>query len=222
MVQKRTLYIVVAISLVLTALSLGLGYFVGGNQSRGDSVKQYILTEDVSRGHSLKGKYKEELVPRHLSTNPDNLIINQKDIEECVAAIDLYRNNPITKSVVTVEENLNRNLMFAMPITLEGAIGNNVTSNDVVAIKVKYKDNRADSVVVPSIPIKDITTANGTPIVDSSTVPGFLIFDVTNEESSELSAASKEGSLYIVKYNDLTQPRLEKDYVPFQGATEGN
>lgn len=211
-VTKQKYIMTVAVFSILTCAMLAGGFFLGRNISRGETVRQFLLTQDVSRGHELKGKFKEVNMPLDKSVNPDDLITSQEQLEQLVAYMDMYKNQPITKSAVGKKDDIERNLDFAMPITVEGAIANSAQVDDLVAIKVKFQDDRADACVVPSINIADIKTSQGEPIVDSSTLPGFFLFNVTDEESADLNAASKEGSLYIVRYRDTSQQKLEKTY----------
>ena len=51
-----------------------------------------------------------------------------------------------------------------------------------------------------------------TPVLDENTVVGYVIFDLTSDESSDVNNAMKEGSLYCAKYNDLSQKPLDKTY----------
>lgn len=212
MINKTKHYMIVAILIMLIALSSFICFFIGKNISRGESVKQFVVTEDVKRGNPLAGKYKEKGVSSSDSMQKNILIISEADLKDKVASTDLYKNQSLTVTSACNKDDVERNLDFAMPITVEGSIANSIGRNEIVAIKVKYKDSRPDDCIVPSIPVTDIKTSNGEAIKDTNTLPGFLLFIVSNEESSLLNSASKEGSLYIVRYKDLNQPRLERTY----------
>ena len=213
MVSKKSLIMVIIFFIVLSTVgSLG-GYIVGRNAERGSSVKQYILTEDVDVGHSLKGKYREAYVSGNTSILVDNLVLNSHDLYNGVASHKMYANSPITVADVTKLEDLNRNIEVSFPVSVTGAVANSIKPGDVVAVKLTYKDeNKKDAVVIPQVKVKAVKSTSGTPVLDENTVVGYVIFDVTSEESSDVNNAMKEGSLYCAKYIDLTQKPLEKTY----------
>lgn len=220
MVSKKTLVLVMIFFIILTTIgSLG-GYVMGRNAEKGSSIKQYLLMEDVDAGHSLKGKYREVYVSGNTSVNVDNLVLNSNDLDNGVAAHKMYANSALTVSDVTTIENLNRNVEVSFPLDVNGSIANSIKPGDVVAINLIYKDeNKKDAVVVSQITVKAVKSTSGTPVLDENTVVGYLIFDVTAEESSDVNNAKKEGVLYCAKYNDLTQKPLDKTYSVGGAAT---
>lgn len=220
MVSKKSLIMTTIFFIILATVgSLG-GYVVGRNAEKGSSIKQYLLTEDVEAGHSLKGKFKEVYVSGNTSVATDNLVLNANVLDNGVAAHKMYANSPITVSDVTTLEDLNRNIEVSFPIDVNGSIANSLKPGDVVSIKLTYKDeNKKDAVVIPQIKVKAVKSTSGTAIVDENTVVGYVIFDVTSEESSDVNNAKKEGTLYCAKYNDLNQKPLEKTYSVSGGTT---
>lgn len=213
MVSKKSLIMTIIFFIVLTTIgSLG-GFIVGKNSERGTSIKQYLLTEDVAAGHSFKGKYKEVYVAGNTSLEVDNLVLNTNELDSGVASHQLYANSPITVTDVTKLEDLDRNIEVSFPVSVTGTIANSIKVGDVVSVKLTYKDsNKKDAVVIPQIAVKAVKSTSGTPVLDENTVVGFIIFDVTSEESSDVNNAMKEGALYCAKYNDLSQKPLEKTY----------
>lgn len=213
MVSKKTFIMTLIFFIVLTTVgSLG-GFIFGKNSEKGNSVKQYLLTEDVSAGHSLKGKYREVYVAGNTSVSMENLVLNVNDLDNGVAAHDLFANSPLTTSDVTVLEDLSRNIEVSFPVSVTGSVANSIKVGDVVAIKLTYKDeNKVDAVVVPQVKVKEVKSTSGTPVLDENTVVGYVIFDLTSDESSDVNNAMKEGSLYCAKYNDLSQKPLDKTY----------
>lgn len=211
-VSSQKYIITIALMLILLAAGIVGAYLYGSTTLKGDCIKQFRLTQDVPRGHSIQGKFEEVSVTVKDSVASENLLVNAKDLENAYALTDMYRNESITKSDVGAKEDIERSIDFALPVTIEGALANSISTNDIVAIKVKFEDERQDACVVSSIPIKDIRTSNGEPIVDNSTLPGFLLFTVTDEENINLNSASKEGTLYVVRYTDLSQPKIEENY----------
>lgn len=213
MVSKKTLIMTIIFFIVLTTVGSFGGYIIGRNAEKGSSIKQYLLMEDVSAGHSLKGKYREVYVSGNTSINVDSLVLNSNDLDNGVASHQLYANSPLTVTDVTTLDNLERNIEVSFPVSVTGAVANSIKPGDVVAVKLTYKDeNKVDAVVVPQVTVKAVKSTSGTPVVDENTVVGYVIFDVTSEESSDINNAMKEGSLYCAKYNDLTQKPLEKTY----------
>lgn len=213
MVSKKSLIVTIILCLILTLVTTITAYFLGISSARGASVKQYILTEDVDAGHSLKGKYIEAYVSESNSLDTKYLVLDESVLDSYVASYDLKKNSYIsTTSLVKLEE-LERNFEVAIPITVEGSVANSVKPGDVVAIKLTYSEGKQeDAVVVPQISVKDIRSTNGAPIVDDTSVAGFVIFDVTNEEQSLIKNALKEGNLYCAKYKNLNQDSLEQSY----------
>lgn len=212
-VSRKTVILIVLFLVILATGGTVAGYLYGRTSERGESIKQYLLTEDVEPGHSLKGKYKEAYVSSKTSLDLNKLVINSDIIDSSVAATYLYANSPITVTNIKELEDLERNIEVSFPVTVTGSVANSIKPGDMVAIKLTYKDeNKEDAVVVPQIRIKDVRSTNGTPIEDNKTIVGFVIFDVTNSESSDVNNAMKEGSLYCAKYNDLNQKPLEKTY----------
>lgn len=213
MVSKKSLIMTIIFFIVLTTVgSLG-GYIVGRNAERGSSIKQYLLVEDVEPGHSFLGKYREVYVSGNTSVSTENLVLNSAILDEGVATHKMYANSPITVTDVTKLDNLDRNIEVSFPIDVNGSIANSLKAGDVVCIKLTYKDeNKKDAVVIPQIKVKDVRSTSGTAVLDDTTVVGYVIFDVTSEESSDVNNAKKEGTLYCAKYNDLTQKPLDKTY----------
>lgn len=213
MVSKKTFIMTLIFFIVLTTVgSLG-GFIFGKNSEKGSSIKQYLLTEDVSAGHSLKGKYREVYVSGNTSVSMENLVLNVNDLDNGVSAHDLFVNSPLTTSDVTVLEDLRRNIEVSFPVSVAGSVANSIKVGDVVAIKLTYKDeNKVDAVVVPQVKVKEVKSTSGTPVLDENTVVGYVIFDLTSDESSDVNNAMKEGSLYCAKYNDLSQKPLDKTY----------
>lgn len=212
-VSKKTVILIVIFLVVLSTLGTLGGYFFGRTSERGESVKQYLLTEDVEPGHSLKGKYKESYVSSRSSIDINRLVLNANELDGAVASTKLYKNSPLTVTNVKLLEDLERNIEVSFPVTVTGTVANSIRPGDMVAIKLTYKDNnKSDAVVVSQIRVKEVKSTSGTPVEDDKTVVGFVIFDVTNTESSDVNNAMKEGSLYCAKYNDLNQKPLEKTY----------
>lgn len=219
--------IIVGISAILVGVSAVGGYGVGVAKTRGDTVTQYLLTQDVSVGDPLDGKYAEVKVPKDVSIAVDSLILDESVLKNSIAFTPLKRNQQITKSLIGSVDDQNRNFDFTIPITVEGAIANSLKENEMVAIMVKFKDERDSAVVVPFISVSEIRTSNGEKIADEKSIPGFLRFIVSNKENIDLDNASKEGSLFVVRYNDINKEKLTKTYVKgqkpiSQTATDGN
>ena len=147
------------------------------------------------------------------SVDLNKLVLNADVLDNSVAATTLYKNSSLTVSNVKVLEDLERNIEVSFPVTVTGSVANSIKPGDMVSIKLTYKDsNKSDAVVVSQIRVKDVKSTSGTPVEDNKTVVGYVIFDVTNTESSDVNNAMKEGSLYCAKYNDLNQKPLEKTY----------
>ncbi|MNM46032.1 hypothetical protein D3C81_569620 [compost metagenome] len=218
----RKVKTVITIAVVLLFFAVGIlgAYFVGYNKSRGESVKHFKLIKPVSRGHELLGAYEESSTPSNIAIPAENLVISESELKGKVAMYDLYTNEPITKSSIGLKESVDRNLEFSLSTTVESSLANSINIDDIVAIKVKFQDNREDAVVVPSIPVSNIKQTNGQPISKKEDVPGFFLFNVTNQEQNDLNSASKEGILYVTRYRDLSQPKLQKTYIQGQAPND--
>lgn len=223
MVSKKSLVLTIVFFLILTIVGSVVCYFLGISASKGASLKQYILTEDVPAGHSLAGKYVEAYVPTNVSVDEKYLVMDESILENSVAKIDLRKNSQITVDSVVTLENKDRTFEVAIPITIEGSVANSIVSGDLVAVKLTYEEGRQeDAVVIPQITVKEVRSSNGAPIVDDTTVAAFVIFDVTNEEQSLIKNALKEGSLYCAKYKDLSQEVLQQTYFVTQETVESS
>lgn len=214
MVAKSKVCFIVCFMLLLTLGASVITFFIGKKMTLEDSVTYYLLTEDVQRGHSLEGKYKEVTVSSDAAISLDNAVVNQKDIEGCIALHDMYRHSPITKADIgSTQHDLERNLEFSLPTEVGGTVANSVLINDRVALLVKFDDERSSAVVVPDVTVKDLRTSNGASLTPDSNEPGFYIFNVNSDELRDLDDASKEGTIYAVRYVDLSQELLSKTYV---------
>lgn len=212
-VSRKTFILVIIFLVVISTVGVVSGYLYGRSSERGESVKQYLLTEDVEPGHSLKGKYREAYVASKTSVNLDKLVLNSNELDGAVASTYLYKNSPLTVTDVTTLENIDRNIEISLPLDLNGSVANSIKAGDIVSIKLTYKDNRKeDAVVISKIQVKDVRSTSGTPVEDNKTLVGYVIFNISNNESSDINNARKEGMLYCAKYNDLTQKPLEKTY----------
>lgn len=221
MVSKKSLIITIIFFIILTTVGTFGGFVVGKTSERASSIKQYLLTENVDVGHSLKGKYREVYVSSKTSVDVDSLVLDSNQIDTGVASHKMFANSPITVADVTKLESLDRNIEVSFPVSVTGSVANSIKPGDVVAIKLTYKDeNKKDAVVVPQVVVKAVKSTSGTPVLDENTVVGYVIFDVTSEESSDVNNAMKEGSLYCAKYTDLTQKPLEKTYSIGGGTTD--
>lgn len=213
MVSKKSLIMTIIFFIVLTTVGSMGGYMVGRNSEKGSAIKQYLLLEDVEPGHNFLGKYREVYVSGNTSVATENLVLNSTILDEGVATHKMYANSPITVADVTKLDNLERNIEVSFPIDVNGSVANSLKVGDVVCIKLTYKDeNKKDAVVIPQIKVKDVRSTSGTAVVDDNTVVGYVIFDVTSEESSDVNNAKKEGTLYCAKYNNLNQKPLDKTY----------
>lgn len=221
-ITKSKHFLVVGVLIVLAAVGILVSFLVGKSASTGTAVEQFRLTTDVARGHSIEGKYEPVKESSNTSMSKDILVLDEDDLKGMVAATDMYKNQSITKSSIMREDEVKRNLDFSMTTDVAGTIANSLEANDLVAIKVKFDDERPDACVVPAIHVSDIKSTNGEEILDASTAPGFLLFRVSDEESSDLNAASKEGTLYVVRYIDITQEKLEKTYTAPSGAVNSS
>lgn len=202
--------VIVGISAILVGASAVGGYAVGS--AKGDTVTQFRLTQDVTAGQPLEGNYEEAQVNSRDSVSKDALILDEGKIKSSIAYTNMYKHQAITSGSIGDKLDKVRNFDFAMPTTVEGSVANSIKPDEMVAIKVKYKDTRDDAVVVPFIPVSQIRTSNGAKVSSDSEVPSFLLFVVSNDENTDLNNASKEGTLFVVRYHDLNQTKLEKTY----------
>ena len=220
MVKKSVLFVVIGILLLLVAGGSALGFITGKKVTVSESVNQYVLTQDVSAGQSIAGKYVQSSRPKSNSVSTDKLVIDEELLKVGVAVVNMYKSQSVTKSSITTLENLDRNLVFNMPVTVESALANAAQNGDVVAIKIKFKEEKkdgaevsaTDEVVISQIRIIEKRTTNGQSVTDEKSAPAYLMFDVTNEEMDRLNDASKKGLLYITKYRDLESEPLKEDY----------
>lgn len=224
-VSKKSLIVTIIIALISVLICSLVAFYVGSSSGRGELVKQYQLTENVGVGKPLKGKYTECYVEKEKSVDQTFLITDEAILDTYVASVDLYKGSDITVSDVVKKEYLDRTFEVAIPITVEGSVANSITPGDMVAIKLTYEDDKKeDATVVSQISVKDVRTSNGASVVDDSSVAAFVIFNVTDEEQSDIKNALKEGSLYCSKYTNLSQEPLKKTYFVSEGAdssTEG-
>lgn len=212
-VSKKSLIITIIIALIITLASTVFAYYIGFSSAKGESIKQYVLTEDVLPGHSFEGKYEEVYIPLEQSIDISNLVLDSSIIDDGVASSYMYKNSPITVNSVTTLNEIDRTFEVAIPITVEGSVANSIKEGDIVAVKLTYKDEkREDATVISQIKVKAIKTSNGEDIIDGSAVAAYIIFDVTDSEQSDIKNALKEGNLYCSKYNTLYQEPLQKTY----------
>lgn len=212
-IGKRTAILGFILLLIIGGIGTVSGYVYGSVSARGEQVKQYLITEDIEVGHSLQGKYVESYMSSNNTIDLNNLVLNANDLDSSVASVKLYKNSPITKTDVKKIENIDRYIEVSFPVTVTGSVANSVKPGDVVSVKLTYKDqSKADAVVIPQITIKDVKSTSGTPVTDANTVVGYVIFEVSNDESSDVNNAMKEGDLYCAKYTDLNQSPLDKTY----------
>lgn len=219
MIKKSTFMGTVATLLVLGGVSTFGGYYLGNNKSKGDSIKQFVLTQDCPAGQSLKGKYVMVSRPKTESVDSTLLATNSKDIDESVARVDMFQHETVIDSKITkLEEDKDRNLDFAIPTTVEGTVANSLKAGDVVAISLAYKAKSGEStpkdeVVISQLTVSELRTSNGTLITEeNAAVPSFYVFKVTQEEYELLHSASNKGTLFAVKYTDLSAKPLEATY----------
>lgn len=220
-VSRKSVILMAIIAVVIGTVGFGAAYLYGKSSERGESVKQYLVTEDIEPGHSLKGKYKEFFVSSKTSVDLSNLVVNANDLDSAVASTKLYKNSPITLTSITKLEELDRTVEFSFPIGVSGSVANSLQPGDVVAVKLTYKDStKDDAVVISRIKIKDVKSTSGTPVEDNKTLVGYVIADVSNKESSDINNAMKEGTLYCIKYTDLNQKPMEKTYKAPEGTSD--
>lgn len=221
-VSKNKFYMTIAIMCVVAIFTAILGYIFGNRNVEKGSRMEFVLTKNVEAGHPIKGCYKIKYLSSYTGISQDCVFNSEKDLKGMVAQIALHTNEQITRYNVCKKEDRKRNLQFSLAVDTSATIANSVSTGDPVAIKVKFDDERPDAVVVPYITIKNIKSSSGAEITDGSTEPGFLVFRVTNEESVDLNAASKEGTLYVVKYYDVSKAKLKKNYVIGTGDKNKN
>lgn len=211
-VSKSKYYGTIAVLIALIIVFTIVGYALGGrNTSKGNRLA-FQLTKDVAPGHSIEGCYKVVYLDSDVGLAADKVFKSEDDLKDMVAQVQLYENEQITRSNVCKKEDIDRNLEFSMETSTTGTIANGLSVNDKVAILVKFDDERDDAVVVSDIDIKGIKSSSGADITDDTTEPGFLVFRVNEEEAIDLNQASKEGSLYAVRYCDLGKDKLIKNY----------
>lgn len=219
-VTRSKFFLVISILLVLTVIVGFVGFIVGGRMAKGDTITQFLLTQDVETGHPLEGKYEEVSVPTSSSIPPDNLIMSEDILSHAVASHKMYKHSPITTSdICEAKEDLDRNIDFSIETTVADTIANSITIGDRVAILVQFDDERDPAVIIPSTYIRNIKSTNGGVIADNSTSPGFLLIRVSESELVDLKNAYKEGTLYAVRYIDQTKPDLQKSYVKGKAPT---
>lgn len=221
---KRSTFIGTVVTLLLIggASTVG-GYYLGNNKSKGDSVNQFMLTQDCPAGQSLKGKYVMVSRPKTESVDSTLLATDAKEIDESIARVDMFQHETVIESKITkLEEDTNRNLEFAVPTTVEGTVANSLMPGDIVAINVTYKAKQGeqpkkDDVVVSQLTVAELRTSNGTVITEEkAAVPSFYIFKVTQEEYELLHNAATQGTLFAVKYSDLSAEPLKATYTMVQ------
>lgn len=211
-VSRGRYYGVISFLLVATTIGSAGGYLLGRQENIGEKVTEYRLTSDVKRGHSIKGKYQTVEVNVSDAINDSNIVTSEDELQKAVALHDLYENQIITKTAIGIEEDVDRNLEFDLPTDVGGTLANSVQEGDIVAIKVKYEDDRTDACVLSKVKISRIKTEDGSELSEDSPTPGFLIMYVKNDELNKLNDASKEGTLYCVRYKDVDGEMLEENY----------
>lgn len=231
----RSKFFLMAAFCCLFCIVVGVGaFFIGKRASISESTPQYLLTQDVPRGHSIAGKYEEVLIPATASISSDNLITSQSQLEDAVAAVDLYKHSPLTKSSLTTLQDYQRNIVKSLPITVETSIANSISVGDHVAVMLKYNNNnnggnvgkdlsvdeknKNTAVVLSDVTITQLKSSSGEALKESGSAPGFAVFSVTPAELNNIDTASAEGTLYLIKYNDVSQPRLVENYTKGEAA----
>lgn len=212
--QKNRGLIVFSIMLIVCVIASGISYLIGLQSKSGTMVTQFVLTQDVGVGQSLEGKYKEERRPSTVTINSDKLVISQEDIKDKVATRNLYRNQTISVDCLGTPEDIERNIEFTVPVTVDATLANSLRQGDRIALRLKYEELKLDATIVPNVKVLELRTSNGEPIVDQTTITGFIKVYVTKEESDNLNSATKEGQVYAVRYRDLTEEQLVADYTP--------
>lgn len=219
-VSKSKYYGTIAALIVLMLIFTVLGYVLGNRNTTKGSRMAFQLTKNVAPGHSIEGCYKVVYLDSDVGLVANNTFKSEDDLKGMVAQVQLYENEQITRSNVCKKEEVERNLDFSMETSTTGTIANSLEVGDTVAILVKFDDERDDAVVVSNIDVKGIKSSSGAEITDNTTEPGYLVFRVNEEEAVDLSQASKEGSLYVVRYKDVGQEKLTKTYERPSGESE--
>ena len=234
-VTKTKYFATIAVVAVAACVGCTVSYVAGKSSGKVNQVYQYMLSESVNAGTDLSDKVVKVPVSSNQAIDSSETISSVDELDGMVAKTDMVKFQPITKdSFVSKEvykDDSDRNLDFAMPTSVEGTVANSLQPNDLVAIKVRYKDNssRRDAVVVSCIPVSELRTSEGNLVAQSkgnsadgsegsvggsnNNVPSFILFHVNNAESADLNMAKKEGTLYIVKYLDVSKEKLEKTYI---------
>lgn len=211
--NRSKFYMIIAVILILSIVGCGSCYYLGMTYNKGETVTEFHLTDEVKKGGSVSGKYIKVSVPKSSSTDSSKTITSEEQLDDMVAATTMYRGQALTVTSVCKKADVDRNLDFSIPATVDNTLANTLNPQDLVAIKVKFEDGRKDAVVIPDVTVDEIRTQNGESIKEEGAIPGFLLFKVTNDEASLLNDATKEGSLYLVRYVDLSEPLLKQDYV---------
>lgn len=211
-VSRSRYYGIISLLVILTAVGTTGGYLFGRQENIGEKVTEYRLTSDVQRGHSLKGKYQTVEVSVEDAINESNIVTSEDELQKAVALHDLYENQIITKTAIGIDEDVDRNLEFDLPTDVGGTLANSIQEGDIVAIKVKYEDSRTDACVLSKVRVSRIKTEDGTELSEDESTPGFLIMYVKNDELNKLNDASKEGTLYCVRYKDVDGEMLQENY----------
>lgn len=234
-VTKTKYFATIAVVAVAACVGCTVSYVAGKSSGKVNQVYQYMLSESVNAGTDLSDKVVKVPVSSNQAIDSSETISSVDELDGMVAKTDMVKFQPITKdsfiSKEVYKDDSGRNLDFAMPTSVEGTVANSLKPNDLVAIKVRYKDNssKRDAVVVSCIPVSELRTSEGNPVSTSkgdspdgsegsiggtnNNVPAFILFHVNNAESADLNMAKKEGTLYIVKYLDVSKEKLEKTYI---------
>lgn len=203
-----TLILVLVVSIIL----IGAAFLVGRMSTKQDTVKVFEITEDVSAGQSLKGKYQqvEKIASQTVST--DVVATDASQIDNSYATVDMPKGMPVIKNLIRQEDKkVERNFRMSIPVTVQGTVANNLHDGELVAIRVNYKDAKPDATIVPKIAVTAFTNAQGKKPQEGE-VPAFAILDLTAEEESLIDNAAKEGAVYLTKYNNTEVPALQQDY----------
>lgn len=221
-VSKSKFYMTIVVMCIVAIFTAVLGYAFGNRNTEKGSRMEFVMTKNVEPGHSIKGCYEIKYLSSDVGVSQDCVFTSEKELKGMVAQVKLYENEQITRSNVCKKEDVKRNLEFSLSTDTASTLANSLSVGDHVAIKVKFDDERPDAVVVPYISIKNIKSSSGEEITDGKTEPGFLIFRTTDEESIDLNSASKEGTLYVVKYVDVSKAKLKKNYVIGSASKDGD
>ena len=216
--KKSSLLVMIAL-FILLAIGVGVGgYFLGMKKMQGQTVQMYALTENISAGQSLKGKYSIIEKQKTTSINQEDLVLDMEELDNSIAICNMYRNQEISKSSITRAEDKERTLVFAMPVTVEGTVANMAQEGNMCAIKVRYTDNdkedQEDDVVIGSISVYQKRTSDGLVLQEGvKGTPAFVLFKVTDEEMNRLNSARKKGDLYLTLYSEIDKELfLEETY----------